>query len=117
MKVIICLEFNGVDANSDKADAIVDSITQSCSGMQLDFGASSCWVDDASNDDGVFMIQKYYGDGLLEGWQNVRDDGRLFDSKQEALEEWFEEELADGLDIGTHLLPDDIRIVEIKGVI
>lgn len=63
-------------------------------------------------DEGAFMIQKFYGSKF--GWQNVRDDGMLFDSRQEALEEWFEEELLEGKDIGTHLLPDDIRIVEIK---
>jgi hypothetical protein len=117
MRVFICLEFDGVDCNDENADAIVESITQACEDMQKTYGASSCWVDDACNaDDGVFMIQKYYGDRLDEGWQNVREDGRLFDSKQEALECWFEEELLDGEDIGTHLLPDDIRIVEIQGV-
>jgi hypothetical protein len=64
------------------------------------------------NNDGVFMIQMFYG--LDEGWQNVREDGMLFSSKQEALEEWFEDELMDGIDITTLSLPNDIRIVEIK---
>ena len=113
MKVFICLEFYGVDCNDENGDAIVESITQACEGMQKAWGATGCWVDDAIND-GEFMIQKFYG--ADEGWQNVRDDGMLFSSRQEALEWWFEEEFLDGIDITTLSLPNDIRIVEIKGV-
>jgi hypothetical protein len=120
MKVFICLEFDGVDCDSKKADAIVESITQACEGMQKTWGASSCWVDDAFND-GVFMIQKYYGDSLDEGWQNALESGMLFDSKQEALEVWFEdaiieEEIEPDADLTQIPLPENIRIVEIKGV-
>jgi hypothetical protein len=118
MKVFICLEFDGVDCDSKKADAIVESITQACEGMQKTWGASSCWVDDVFND-GVFMIQKFYG--ADDGWQNVRDDGMLFDSRQEALEVWFEdaiieEEIEPDADLTQIPLPKDIRIVEMKGV-
>jgi hypothetical protein len=116
MKVMICLEFDGVDCNSEKADAIVESITQACEGMQKTWGASGCWVEDALNDDGVFMIQKFYG--ADDGWQNVRDDGRLFDSKREALETWFEDDIIEknlsNADLTKIPLPKDIRIVEIK---
>lgn len=90
MKVFICLEFNGIDCDDENADVIVESITQACEGMQKAWGASSCWVDDAVND------------GLVP--------------KQEAREEWFEEELMDGIDITTLSLPNDIRIVKMKGV-
>jgi len=65
---------------------------------------------------GVFMIQKFYG--ADDGWQNVRDDGRLFDSKQEALETWFEDDIIEknlsNADLTDIPLPKDIRIVEIK---
>jgi hypothetical protein len=49
MRVMICLEFDGVDCNSEKADAIVEAITESCETMQVGFNASSCWVDNAFN--------------------------------------------------------------------
>jgi len=119
MKVFICLEFDGVDCNDENADAIVESITQACEGIQKTYGASGCWIEDAVNEEGVFMIQKFYG--ADDGWQNVRDDGMLFDSKQEALEVWFEdaiieEEIEPDADLTDIPLPKDIRIVEIKGV-
>ena len=52
MRVMICLEFEGVDCNSEQADAIIESINADCETMQVAFDATSCWVDDAFNTDG-----------------------------------------------------------------
>ena len=49
MRVIVCIEFEGVECNSEKADAIVESITESCEHMQVGFNATTCYVDDAFN--------------------------------------------------------------------
>jgi hypothetical protein len=51
MIVTICLEFNDVDCNSEKADSIIESINSACETMQVGFNASSCWVEDAFNAD------------------------------------------------------------------
>ena len=50
MRVIICIEFDGVDPDSEKADAIVNEITDSCKHIQIGFNASGCFVEDALGD-------------------------------------------------------------------
>ena len=52
MKVFICLEFKGIDCDSEKADEIMETINESCEQMQVGFNATSCWVDDAVNESG-----------------------------------------------------------------
>lgn len=47
MRVIVIFEFEGVDANGEQADQIVENISRSCETMQNAFDASACWVDDA----------------------------------------------------------------------
>jgi hypothetical protein len=50
MRVIVCIEFDGVDPDSEQADVIVNNITESCEHMQIDFNASGCFVEDALGD-------------------------------------------------------------------
>lgn len=50
MSIILCLEFEGVDCNGARADEIVDIITADCKQMQIDFGASDCYVMDADDE-------------------------------------------------------------------
>ena len=47
MRVIICIEFDGVDPDSEQADAIVNEIGEH---MQIGFNASGCFVEDALGD-------------------------------------------------------------------
>lgn len=51
MRVIICLEFDGVDCNSDKADPIIEAITMDCETMQVGFNASSCYIMNCDDND------------------------------------------------------------------
>lgn len=49
MRVYIALEFNGVDVDSEIADTIINSVTESCEKIRIGLSADSCWVDDAQN--------------------------------------------------------------------
>ena len=49
MKVVIIFEFEGVDADSEKANKIIDGLSESCETMKTEFGADSCFIDDAYN--------------------------------------------------------------------
>jgi hypothetical protein len=49
MRVMICLEFDGVDCDSEEADAIIEAIEEDGERMVLFHGASTHWVDDAFN--------------------------------------------------------------------
>jgi hypothetical protein len=118
MRVILCLEFDNIEnCNSDMADQVVQSITDDCERIKEYYQASDVYVMEVDDNDqpfehGDFMIQKFYG--AEYGWDNAREDGMLFNSRQEALETFFEDELIDGEDITTLSLPDDVRIVEIR---
>jgi hypothetical protein len=46
MRVVVIFEFEGVDANGEHADQIVEEISRSCETMQTAFDASACWVDE-----------------------------------------------------------------------
>jgi nitrogen regulatory protein PII len=46
VRVIVIFEFEGVYADSEEADQIVEQISESCETMQVGFDASACWVDD-----------------------------------------------------------------------
>ena len=50
MRVIVIFEFEGVYADGEEADQIVEQISESCETMQVGFDASACWVDDAVAD-------------------------------------------------------------------
>ena len=50
MRVIVCIEFDGVDPDSEQADAIVNEIGEACEHMQVGFNASGCFVEDALGD-------------------------------------------------------------------
>lgn len=51
MKVIIAMQFDGVDPNSPEADEIVEFLTSECDELCAEYGANACWVDDAEADD------------------------------------------------------------------
>lgn len=46
MRVIVIFEYEGVDANGEQADQIVEEVSKSCQIMQEQLGASACWVDE-----------------------------------------------------------------------
>ena len=50
MRVFLCIDFDGVDPDSEQADDIVDEISEACERMQISFNASNCFVDDALGD-------------------------------------------------------------------
>ena len=114
MRITLCLEFDGVDSDGQVADEIVDQVTTACKDLQARFGATSCWVDDAQDeDDGWYRIERYYGP--KQGWDNYYiDSDEMFDTREEALERYWEEELEDGVDITTLEFPKDIRIVRLS---
>jgi hypothetical protein len=65
----------------------------------------------------VFIIQKFYGSKY--GWDNLREDGMLFDTKQEALECFFEDDMIEetipqNANLESLPLPEDVRIVEMR---
>jgi hypothetical protein len=49
MRVYIAFEFEGVEADSEMADTILNDVTKSCETMRIGLGADLCWVDDAQN--------------------------------------------------------------------
>ena len=126
MRIILCLEWEGVDCDSEQADEIVDLITSACAEIKTDFGATHVWVDDANNsdanteqeqaDDGWYMVQRYYG--ADHGWdQYYHDSNDLFDTPQSALQQYWEVELEEGADLADLVLPEDIRIIRFSNVV
>ena len=115
MRITLCLEFDGVDSNSERADEIVDQVTSACKDLQGRFSATSCWVDDAQDEDaGWYRIERYYGPDPNQGWELWVDE--LFDTREEALVRYWDgsDELEDSGDIATLELPEDIRIVRVS---
>jgi hypothetical protein len=49
MKVLVAFEFEGVDADGEQADQIIEEITEACETMGIAFDASSCYVDDCKD--------------------------------------------------------------------
>ena len=45
MKVVVILEFDGLDADGETADQLIDEIGKSCETMGKQFDASDCYVD------------------------------------------------------------------------
>jgi hypothetical protein len=46
MKVLVAFEFEGLDPNCERADQIINEISESCETMGIAFDANSCYVDD-----------------------------------------------------------------------
>lgn len=63
MRVYIALDFNGVDADSDTADAIINSITEECERIRVGLSADACWVDDAQNAEDMDAFNKSFKEG------------------------------------------------------
>jgi hypothetical protein len=52
MRVILAIDFEDVDADSEQADQIIQEIGQSCETMRVGLNASSCFVHDVEQDYG-----------------------------------------------------------------
>ena len=63
MRVYIALDFNGVDADSDMADTIINSVTESCDRIRIGLGADLCWVDDAQNTEDMVSFNNSFNKG------------------------------------------------------
>ena len=46
MIILVAFEFEGVDANSERADQIINEISEECETMGIAFDADNCYVDD-----------------------------------------------------------------------
>ena len=46
MRVIVVFEFEGVNPDSEKADQIIEEMTEECETMCIAFDATNCWIDD-----------------------------------------------------------------------
>ena len=46
MRVIVVFEFEGVNPDSEKADQIIEEMTEECETMRIAFDATNCWIDD-----------------------------------------------------------------------
>ena len=136
MRIILCLEFEGVDCNGDRGTDLVNILTEDCERIKEDYQASDCyvmeaddndlppdrdsWTDDNEDDneddredDVWYRVERFYGDVL--GWDKYYyDSGELFDTREEALERYWEAELEEGADLADLVLPEDIRIVRIS---
>ena len=49
MRVYLALDFDGIDADSEMADKIINSITEECDRIRIGLNADLCYVDDAQN--------------------------------------------------------------------
>lgn len=46
MKVLVAIEFEGVEPNSEQADQIIEMVGDACETIGVGFDASSCYIDD-----------------------------------------------------------------------
>ena len=60
MRVYIALEFNDIDADSEMADTIINSVTESCERIRIGLNADACWVDDAQNTDDMVSFNNSF---------------------------------------------------------
>lgn len=63
MRVYIALEFNDIDADSEMADTIINSVTESCERIRIGLGADACWIDDAQNTDDMVSFNNSFTKG------------------------------------------------------
>jgi hypothetical protein len=63
MRVYIALEFNEIDADSEMADTIINSVTESCERIRIGLNADACWVDDAQNTDDMVSFNNLFTKG------------------------------------------------------
>lgn len=50
MRVIVVFEYEGVPADGEQADQIVEEIGEACEVMGVGFGATNCFIDDVEWD-------------------------------------------------------------------
>ena len=46
MKILVAIEFEGVEPNSEQADQIIEMVGDACETIGVGFDASSCYIDD-----------------------------------------------------------------------
>ena len=44
MKVILCIEFNETDCQSEEGQKLLTDVVESCETLQVGFNASACYV-------------------------------------------------------------------------
>jgi len=60
MRVYLALNFDGIDCDSDTADAIINSITDECERIRIGLSADACWLEDAQNTDDMDAFNKSF---------------------------------------------------------
>ena len=63
MRVYIALDFNGVDADSEMSDTIINSVTESCERIRIGLNADACWVDDAQSTEDMVSFNNSFTKG------------------------------------------------------
>lgn len=51
MIVYVAFKYNGVDPNGNRADKIIEEMTESCETMRIGFDANECWIDNVTEGD------------------------------------------------------------------
>ena len=64
MRVYLALDFDGVDADSEMADTIINSITEECDRIRIGLNADLCYVDDAQNIEDMDSFNESFNEGV-----------------------------------------------------
>jgi hypothetical protein len=64
MRVYLALDFDGIDANSEMADTIINSITEECDRIRIGLNADLCYVDDAQNTEDMDSFNESFNEGV-----------------------------------------------------
>jgi hypothetical protein len=64
MRVYLAIEFNDVDADSEMADTIINSITEECDRIRIGLNADLCYVDDAQNTEDMDTFNGSFNEGV-----------------------------------------------------
>jgi hypothetical protein len=64
MRVYLALDFDGIDANSEMADTIINSITEECDRIRIGLNADLCYVDDAQNTEDMDTFNESFNEGV-----------------------------------------------------
>jgi hypothetical protein len=67
MRVYLALDFDGVDADSEMADTIINSITEECDRIRIGLNADLCYVDDAQNTEDMDSFNESFNEGVSNG--------------------------------------------------
>ena len=64
MRVYLALDFDGIDANSEMADTIINSITEECDRIRIGLNADLCYVDDVQNTEDMDSFNESFNEGV-----------------------------------------------------